>query len=89
VRGWPESSPPSIGDLADLLQTQPHSTLELIRRVEKAGLVHIETAPDDRRRQLVTLSASGQRKLAELSVTHRDELRRFRTEMNRVLDELE
>jgi DNA-binding MarR family transcriptional regulator len=89
VRGWPEPSPPSVGDLAVLLQTRPHSTLELIRRVEKAGLLRIHAADDDRRRQLVTLSRSGQRKLAELSVTHRDELRRFRKEMNQILDELE
>lgn len=89
VRGWPEASSPSVGELAELLQTQPHSTLELIRRVEKAGLVRIETAADDRRRQLVTLSDRGQRKLAQLSVAHRDELRRFRTEMNRILDELD
>lgn len=89
VRGWPQSSSPSVSDLAELLQTRPHSTLELARRVEKAGFVRIEPAPDDGRRQLVTLSTSGQRKLAALSVSHRDELRRFRKEMNRVLDEVE
>lgn len=89
VRGWPDETPPAVSDLATLLQTKPHSALELARRVEKAQLVHIEAAPDDRRRQLVTLTPSGRDKLAELSVAHRDELRRFRTEMNRVLDELD
>ncbi len=89
VRGWPEPSPPSVSDLAALLQTEPHSTLELARRAEKAGLIGIESAPEDRRRQLVTLSANGQDKLTALSVAHRDELRRFRKEMDRVLEELE
>lgn len=88
VRGWPGEAPPAVSDLATLLQTRPHSALELVRRAEKAGLVRTEAATEDRRRQLVTLTASGREKLAELSVAHRDELRRFRTEMNRVLDEL-
>jgi DNA-binding MarR family transcriptional regulator len=89
VRGWPEPAPPAVSDLAELLQTRPHSTLELARRVEKTGLLSLHPAPDDRRRQLAVLTPAGERKLAELSVLHRDELRRFRREMNLILDELE
>jgi DNA-binding MarR family transcriptional regulator len=88
VRGWPEPTAPAIGDLADMLQSQPHSTLELARRVEDAGLIRLEVAPTDRRRQLVSLTSKGDQKLAALSVLHREELRRFRHEMNLILDEL-
>jgi DNA-binding MarR family transcriptional regulator len=37
--------------------------------------------PDDLRRQHVALTAAGRRLLEQLSVVHRDELRRFRTQM--------
>jgi DNA-binding MarR family transcriptional regulator len=89
VRGWDGPSPPAIGDLAEMLQTKPHSTLELARRVEKLRLVRLVESPSDRRQQLVTLTARGERKLAELSAVHRTELRRFRSELNRILDELD
>lgn len=89
VRGWAGSSAPAIGDLAEMLQSRPHSTLELARRAEEAGLVALATAADDRRRQLVTLTDLGEERLAQLSVLHRDELRRFRDEMDLVLKELD
>jgi DNA-binding MarR family transcriptional regulator len=89
VRGWPTGQSPSIGGLARVLQTKPNSTLELARRAEAAGLTRLSEDPNDRRQQLVSLTAAGERKLAELSVQHRDELRRFRREMNQVLEELD
>lgn len=89
VRGWAGEGLPSVGDLAELLQARPHSTLELVRRAADAGLVRTEPDESDRRRQLVVLTDLGQEKLAELSVLHRDELRRFRDEMQEVLQELE
>lgn len=88
TRGWPGDGSPAVGDLAEMLQSTPQSTLELARRAEEAGLVTLSSDPDDRRRQLVSLTAAGATKLDELSLLHRDELRRFRREMNDVLDEL-
>ena len=38
VKGWPEDSAPSISDLADQLQLRNHSTVELVRQAEQAGL---------------------------------------------------
>jgi DNA-binding MarR family transcriptional regulator len=89
VRGWPEGGHPAVGELSERLQTTPHATLELARRVEEAGLVRLTPAADDRRRQLVTLTTKGRHTLEALSTEHRDELRRFRLEMDTILRELE
>lgn len=56
--------------------------------VAQADLVIASTDPDDARRQLITLTEKGEEILASLSLTHRDELRRFRSEMADILDEL-
>lgn len=89
VRGWAGDDRPTVSDLAEVLQLRPHSALELARRAEEAGLVVLEPDPSDHRRQLVSLTPLGSEHLAELSSLHRAELRRFRTEMNEVLKELD
>ncbi len=89
VRGWTGDEPPTIADLADRLQLKHHSTVELIQRAEGRGLVTTRTDPDDLRRQHVGVTAEGESVLESLTVLHRDELRRFRTEMHDVLRELD
>jgi len=89
VKGWPEATAPSVSDLAESLQLRNHSTVELIGRAETAGLVVATADPADQRRQLVELTPHGDEILASLSALHRDELRRFRREMNDVLAELD
>jgi DNA-binding MarR family transcriptional regulator len=81
-------TPAQHGDLAEVLQSRPHSTLELARRAEEAGLVSLAADPADRRRQLVSLTEEGREKLAALSVLHREELRRVRHELREILDDL-
>lgn len=88
VRGHPEPTP-SIGDVADMLEIKQHSATELVARAEANGLLERTPDPGDRRRISVSLSEEGRRQLAALSVVHRDELRRFRREMNDVLRELD
>jgi len=80
--------PPSIGEMAYALQLRHHSTVELVDRAVDAGLVARETDVDDRRRQRLSLTRDGERVLASLSATHREELRRFREEMAEILREL-
>jgi DNA-binding MarR family transcriptional regulator len=89
VRGWDADTGPSVGDLAERLQASPNATLELVRRVEQDGLITVETDTDDRRRQIVELTTRGSVRLDSLTALHRDELRRFRGEMNSLLEELE
>lgn len=88
VKGWPRPDPPSVSDIADRLQLRNHSTVELVRRAEQSGLVTTHVDADDHRRQLLEVTDHGERLLASLSALHRDELRRFRAEMNTLLEEL-
>lgn len=89
IKGWPHEHPPMVSDLAEMLQLRHHSTVELIQRANRAGLVVSFTDPDDARRQLTELTTHGEEVLLSLSVLHRDELRRFRIEMVDVLNELD
>lgn len=89
VRGWPDDRRPSVGEIAERLQKTPQATLELARRARDAGLVRLVEGSVDRRRQVLSLTEKGEVHLAALSTQHRDELRRFRAEMNQVLSDLE
>jgi DNA-binding MarR family transcriptional regulator len=88
IKGHRGDSSPSTSDVADALQLRLHSAVELIGRAEVAGLLTRRSDAGDARRQLLFLTAEGEERLASLSVLHRDELRRFRTEMVEVLREL-
>jgi DNA-binding MarR family transcriptional regulator len=61
----------------------------LIDRAEEANLVDRAADPSDLRRQRILLTDTGRHVLEQLSVVHRDELRRFRTQMFNVLRELD
>ena len=88
IRGHPGDEPPSTSDIADRLQLKLHSTVELVARAESNGLVVRIVDEGDARRALLALTEAGESKLAELSVLHRRELKRFRDEMGDVLREL-
>jgi DNA-binding MarR family transcriptional regulator len=89
IRGWdgPDTGP-TIGDIAQQLQLQHHSVVELVNRAVMADLVTRQPDPGDRRRQRLALADHGARQIATLTAAHRDELRRFRQEMTNILDEL-
>lgn len=65
----------SIGVLAERLQIQHHSTVELVDRLVDRGLVSRSRAPADRRQVLVHLTAHGEAELEKLAKCHLDELR--------------
>lgn len=88
VRGHTSDGPPTIGDVAEHLQLRVHSTGELVGRTVANGLLERRDDPGDGRRVLLVLTAEGRAVLDRLSVLHRDELRRFRHEMNDLLDSL-
>lgn len=89
VRGADTPDPPTIGELAEWLKLRHHSTVELVDRAEAAGLIRRVPDPDDHRRQRVTLTDLGSTRLDDLSVLHREELRRFREEGLSMLEHLE
>jgi DNA-binding MarR family transcriptional regulator len=62
--------------------------VELVGRAVDARLVQRHVDVDDRRRQRLSLTAEGNRKLARLTPAHQAELRRFRDEMSTLLLDL-
>jgi len=75
IKGMPPGVRPRIRDLANRMQIQHHSAVELINRLESGGYVRRERARDDRREVLLVLSPKGERVLAELALHHHEELR--------------
>ena len=75
LKGFPEKKSATISGLAARLQLQPHSTVELIDRSVRQGLVARSRGTADRRQVFVALTAHGDALLRELSLHHRRELR--------------
>jgi DNA-binding MarR family transcriptional regulator len=75
IKGVPATQKATIGLLAERLQIQHHSAVELMDRLEKRGLVRRARSRVDRRQVLVQLTPSGDRKLRRVSLPHREELR--------------
>ena len=75
LKGLPAGVRPRIGELAERLQIQHHSAVELANRLSRAGYVRRQRAGDDRREVLLELTPRGDKVLMELSLHHREELR--------------
>jgi DNA-binding MarR family transcriptional regulator len=75
VKAWPGGEDASVGELAERLQLQPHSTLELVERLVERGLAERRRDILDRRRVLVRLTPKGDAALGQLSLHHWQELR--------------
>jgi DNA-binding MarR family transcriptional regulator len=75
IKGLPPRERPSIGTLAERLQLQHHSMVELANRLAKGGYVRRVRESGDRREVLLSLTAKGEKLLRGLSLDHRAELR--------------
>ena len=75
LKGLPAGTRPKIGELAERLQIQHHSAVELVNRLAAGGYVRRHRGGDDRREVLLSLTAKGEKILRELSLHHKDELR--------------
>jgi DNA-binding MarR family transcriptional regulator len=75
IKGMPQDLRPRIRDIANRMQIQHHSAVELINRLEAGGYVHRERATNDRREVLLELTPKGEKVLAELALHHHEELR--------------
>jgi DNA-binding MarR family transcriptional regulator len=88
LKGLPKGCQPTIRELSRRLLLQHHSTVELVNRLENAGLIQRTPDPEDGRQILLRLTAQGSAKLKALSVTHRDEIRVKGPELARALRKL-
>ncbi len=77
LKGLPPDVPPRIGELAQRLQIQHHSAVELVDRLARRGLVKRHRGGSDRREVLLELTPRGEKTLHELSLHHREEIRSF------------
>jgi len=75
IRGLPEKSAAKIQTLADRLALKHHSTVELVDRLERRGLVRRARSKDDRRLVIVSLLPRGQRVLERVVQQRISELR--------------
>ena len=75
VKGLPDGERPRIGDIAERLQIQHHSTVELVDRLAKRNLVRRRRSEQDRREVFLELTPKGDRLLQELALHHRSEIR--------------
>jgi DNA-binding MarR family transcriptional regulator len=75
LKGLPADVRPNIGELAGRLQIQHHSAVELVNRLEAAGLVRRQRGTQDRREVLLELTPRGEKVLRDQSLHHRAELR--------------
>jgi DNA-binding MarR family transcriptional regulator len=77
IRGHPGTDAPTVGDVADHLLLRRHSVVGLVNRAAAAGLLTRESDPDDQRLVRLRLTKLGERRLAQLSALHLEELRRL------------
>lgn len=74
LKGLPEGVRPRIGELAERLQIQHHSTVELVNRLASQDYVRRQRGNEDRREVLLALTKKGERVLRVLSLHHQAEL---------------
>lgn len=74
IAAMPEGQQASISYLAERMVLRHNSTVELVDRAERAGLVRREHDESDLRRSLVRLTPQGEEVLNELVAEHLNEL---------------
>ena len=86
IKGLTEARKPTIGELAERLQLQHHSTVELIDRLVERNLVERQRGSVDQRYVFVTLTAHGEAILQQLALFHRTELQTIGPALLRTLE---
>ena len=74
IKGLAAGVRPNVGEVAERLQIEHHSAVELLNRLAIARYVRRERESGDRREVLVALTAKGNRVLREIEDLHRWEL---------------
>jgi len=74
LKGLPAGRKATISELAERLQIQHHSTVELIDRLVERGLIKRLRDEADQRRVIIHFTPQGEQTLRRLSLLHRREL---------------
>jgi DNA-binding MarR family transcriptional regulator len=74
IKGLPAGVRPNVGEVAERLQIEHHSAVELLNRLAAAGYVRREHEDGDRREVLLALTPKGSKILGELAEHHAWEL---------------
>lgn len=88
IRGFTADRKITIGDLAERLQIRHHSTVGLVDRLVKQGLITREQGVQDRRQVFVVLTPEGEALMDKLGPVHRAELRRLGPTLQSALSNL-
>ena len=75
VKGLPEAESPNIGCLAERMQLNHNSTVELVDRCQKRGLLRRGRSGSDRRQVTVSITPQGEELLRRLGNAAREEVR--------------
>jgi DNA-binding MarR family transcriptional regulator len=75
LKGLPEGRVATVGELAERLQIQHHSMVELINRMVDRNLLERSRGESDQRKVIINLTPYGEEVSRKLSLLHRTELR--------------
>jgi DNA-binding MarR family transcriptional regulator len=75
LKGLPDGRIATVGELAERLQIQHHSMVELINRMVDRNLLERSRGENDQRKVMINLTPKGDEVLRKLSLLHRTELR--------------
>jgi DNA-binding MarR family transcriptional regulator len=85
IRGA-EDARATVGYIADRLILRPHSASELVHRLEKLSLIERRASTSDRRKSYIVLTERANTLLAQLSLTHREEIAQMKPLLSDLLD---
>jgi DNA-binding MarR family transcriptional regulator len=85
IKGLPSGRRATVGLIAERLQIQHHSAVELSHRLEAHGWIRRIRSSRDRREVLLRLTPRAEKLLAKLSLSHLSELRTAEPRLVRAL----
>ncbi len=89
IKGFPGKESLTVGELAERLGVRHHSVVGLIDRLASRDLVQRRASLSDRRQVLIELTPQAEALLLDLSLAHRDELRRLAPLLGPLLEQLQ
>jgi len=81
LKGMDGDVVPKIGEIAQRLQIQHHSTVELVDRLVRRGLIRRRRSDSDRRQVILELTPRGDKVLQDLALRHWSEYRSMAPEL--------